>query len=147
MNMKVTPFSQMSGVFRARIVKTWHMASTHSPAAAAEILNDVAVDMGFVRRAKPVPGSALGEWGKSGVTPLWAALAAFVLLLKNGWQPANNEEWAGFAALYIQLNKTKELSALLVELPDSFDQEKAAGWVCAAIEEDERYRLAKKANK
>lgn len=144
MTMKITPFTQMSGAFRARIVKTWHISSEHSPAEAAARLNDIAVDNGFVRRLKPVPGTALAEWGKSGITPLWAALAALVLLLQNGWCPVADEEWAGFAALYIQLCKSKELTALLEGLPASIDRPLATGWICAAIEEDERYRLTKK---
>lgn len=147
MSMKLTPFSQMSAAFRARIVKTWHMSTDHSSAEAATFLNDIAVENGFVRRAKPVPGSALGEWGKTGITPLWAALAALVLLIQNGWQPATNEEWAGFSALYIQLRKSKELPALTDSLPASIAADIAAGWLCAAIEEDERYRLTKKATK
>lgn len=147
MSMKLTPFSQMSGAFRARIVKTWHMSSDHSSTEAAARLNDIAVENGFVRRAKPVPGSALGEWGKTGVTPLWAALAALVLLIKNGWQPVTNEEWAGFSALYIQLRKSKDLVVLTDTLPASITADLAAGWLCAAIEEDERYRLTRKAIK
>lgn len=147
MTMKLTPFSQLSGAFRARVVKTWHMSSDHSPAEAAEVLNDLAVESGFVRRLKPVPGAALAEWGKSGITPLWAALAALSLLLSNKWQPDTDEEWAGFAALYIQLKKSKELDALLASLPESISIPIATGWLCAAIEEDERYRLAKKAMK
>ncbi|MBU9818611.1 hypothetical protein J1782_01735 [Rahnella sp. BCC 1045] len=144
MSVKLTPFTQLSGAFRARIVKTWHISSDLSPAEAAAHLNDVAVEHSFVRRAKPVPGAALAEWGRSGVTPLWAALAALVLLLKTGWRPASDEEWAGFAALYIQLCKSKELAVLTVELPASIDQSLATGWLCAAIEEDERYLLTKK---
>lgn len=147
MTMKLTPFSQMSGAFRARIVKTWHMSTAHSPAEAAAVLNDTAVECDFVRRAKPVPGTALGEWGKSGVTPLWAALAALTLLLKNDWVPADSEEWAGFSALYIQLSKSKELPDLIGRLPASFDRAVSAGWLCAAIEEDERYRLTRKLSK
>lgn len=144
MTMKITPFTQMSGAFRARVVKTWHMSTEHSPAEAAAHLNDIAVDNGFVRRLKPVPGTALAEWGKSGITPLWAALAALVLLLKSGWRPVAEEEWAGFAALYIQLCKSKELASLLAGLPATIDRAMATGWLCAAIEEDERYRLTKK---
>lgn len=144
MTMKLTPFTQMSGAFRARVVKTWHMSTELSPANAAVRLNDIAVESGFVRRTKPVPGTALTEWGKSGVTPLWAALAALVLLLASGWRPESEEEWAGFSSLYIQLCKTKELAALLDGLPASVDRPCATGWICAAIEEDERYRLTKK---
>lgn len=147
MTMKVTPFSQMSGIFRARIVKTWHMSSDHSSTTAAAYLNDIAVNSGFVRRAKPVSGSALGEWSKTGITPLWAALAALVLLIQNGWKPATNEEWAGFSALYIQLRKSKDLAILTDTLPATITAEHAAGWLCAAIEEDERYRLTKKVTK
>lgn len=147
MTMKLTPFTQLSGAFRARVVKTWHMSSEHSPSVAAGVLNDLAVESGFVRRLKPVPGSALAEWGKSGVTPLWAALAALSLLLQDKWQPGSDEEWAGFAALYIQLRKSKELPELLAGLPETINSPVASGWLCAAIEEDERYRLAKKAMK
>lgn len=144
MRKVITPFSKLAGAFRARIVKTWLMKTEYSPAVAAGVLNETAVNNKYVRRASPVPGAALGEWGKSGVTPLWAAQASLTLLLDMGWTPGSEEEWAGFAAIYLQSHKSEEFESLISSLPENIDHQMAAGWLAAAIEEDLRFRQSKK---
>ncbi|MCW7764562.1 hypothetical protein [Photorhabdus luminescens] len=141
--MTNTPFSMLSCAFRARLVKTWIMSSGLSAVTGAELIHKVALENGFIRREKPVPGSALAEWSKKQSTPLWAALAALMLLLEKGWFPLNNEEWAGFASLFIKMQKSKNLDELLDALPEKFDKLIAAGWISAAIEEDECYKIIK----
>ncbi|MDB6375015.1 hypothetical protein [Photorhabdus bodei] len=138
-----TPFSVLSGAFRARLVKTLIMSTDLSASAGAALLNSVALENGFIRREKPVPASALAEWSKENSTPLWAALAALTLLLNKGWVPISNEEWAGFASLFIKRQKSKDLDELLDVLPAQFDKSIAAGWISAAIEENKCYKVTK----
>lgn len=140
----MTPFSTLSGAFRARIVKTWSMKTELSPALASAVLNQIAIEHGYRRQVEPVPGSALAEWGKTGNTPLWAAQAALVLLLNDNWLPITDEEWAGFAAIYITGHKDAEFETLVNSLPVNIDKKIAAGWLAAAIEENLRYKLTKK---
>lgn len=140
----MTPFSTLSGAFRARIVKTWAMTTEFSPAEASAVLNEIAIKQGYRRQAEPVPGSALAEWGKTGNTPLWAAQAALDLLLNDSWVPLSDEEWAGLAAIYITGHKNAEFETLVDSLPASVDKRIAAGWFAAAIEENLRYKLTKK---
>ncbi|CAI2536097.1 hypothetical protein [Serratia ficaria] len=145
--MSKSPFSVLSGAFRARVVKTWSMSIDSTQAEAAVILTEEALKQGYIRRDKPVKGTTLAEWSKEQSTPLWAALAAISLLLQQQWTPKTHEEWAGFASLYIKMNKSTELDTLLDGLPVQIDPVIVAGWLCAAVEDDLCYRAIKRLTK
>ncbi|MEQ1967924.1 hypothetical protein ABLA30_13025 [Xenorhabdus nematophila] len=140
-----TPFVLMANAFRARVVKIWIIRTDLSAAQGAEKLTKTAVEHGFIRRDKPVFGTTLTSWTKGEIdTPLWAAKAALLLLIESGWIPDNDEEWAGFAAIFFAMQKTKELKELLDKLPIAFSSHVAiSGWLCAAIEEQERFKAVK----
>ncbi|WP_455865331.1 hypothetical protein [Pantoea agglomerans] len=139
-----TPFTEMATVFRTRIVKQWAMKQDDAASSSACFLTEHARRTGLIKRERSITGSAMAEWGRRQETPLWAALAAFDLEITSGWRPHSNEEWAGFASLYLKIKKTTELDSLLEGLPEGMDGTIAAGWLAAAVEEDQHYRSRKK---
>ncbi len=139
-----TPFTRLSADFRSNIVRKWAMSEQKSAAEAARILTDHARELKLISRELAVPGSALTEWNKRKLPPLWAALAAFDLEIKRGWRPAQNEDWAGFASLLTKLVPALTLENLAEHLPADVDLRVASGWIVAAIEEEQHYRARKK---
>lgn len=140
----LTPFQQLSSQFRGSIVHRWAKVEDQSAADAARTLTEHARHLNIVSRELAVPGAALSEWNKRKQPPLWAALAAFDLILKRGWRPVSNEEWAGFASLILKLSPGINLDSLSESLPADIDLHVASGWIAAAIEEDQHYRVRKK---
>ncbi|MBD1225979.1 hypothetical protein [Xenorhabdus griffiniae] len=140
-----TPLITMSRSFRAKVVKIWIMGTDLSAAQGAMRLTEVAVTNGFIRRDKSVLGTTLTSWNIGKVeTPLWAAKAALSMLLESEWMPSNDEEWAGFATLFLTMNKSTQLADLLMLLPQRLASHVAVtGWLCAAIEEMERFNVVK----
>lgn len=139
-----TPFQQLSAQFRGSIVYRWAKDEDQSAAEAARTLTEHARDLNIISREIAVPGAALSEWNKRKQPPMWAALAAFDLILKRGWRPVSNEEWAGFASLILKLSPCVNLDCLSDSLPEDIDMNIASGWIAAAIEEDQHYRVRKK---
>jgi hypothetical protein len=139
-----TPFTEMATVFRTRIVKQWAIKQDDAASSSACFLTEHARRTGLIKRERSITGSAMAEWGRRQETPLWAALAAFDLEITSGWRPHSKEEWAGFASLYLKMKKTTELDSLLEGLPEGMDGTIAAGWLAAAVEEDQHYRSRKK---
>ncbi|WP_058973827.1 hypothetical protein [Type-D symbiont of Plautia stali] len=140
----LTPFAVLSGQFRGSVVRRWVIGEQRSAVDAAQVLTDHARRLNLVSREIPVPGSALSEWNKRKQPPLWAALAAFDLIIKRGWRPETHEDWAGFASLLCKLTPGVELENLGAYLPEGIDPQTASGWIAAAIEEDHHYRARKK---
>ncbi|MBC8947020.1 hypothetical protein [Xenorhabdus indica] len=140
-----TPLITMSKSFRAKVVKIWIMRTDLSAAQGAIRLTEIAVKHGFIRRDKPVLGTTLTSWTMGKVeTPLWAAKAALSMLLESEWIPSNDEEWAGFATIFLAMNKSTQLADLLMLLPQRLTSHAAlTGWLCAAIEEMERFNIVK----
>ncbi|AOM41000.1 hypothetical protein [Xenorhabdus hominickii] len=140
-----TPLVLMSSSFRAKVVKIWIMRTNLSAAQGAELLTSVAVNNGFIRRDKPVFGATLTSWTMGKVeTPLWAAKAALLMLLESEWMPSNDEEWSGFATIFLTMSKSTQLTDLLIQLPQHIaDHIAVTGWLCAAIEEMERFNIVK----
>ncbi|MEQ1966205.1 hypothetical protein ABLA30_03955 [Xenorhabdus nematophila] len=144
-----TPLIMMSSSFRAKIIKIWIIRTSLSAAQGAAQLNEVAVKHGFVRRDKPVFGTTLTSWtlGQQ-LPPLWATQAALQMLIESDWTPSNDEEWAGFATIFLTMSKSTQLADLINELPLRFASHVAtSGWLCAAIEENERYKVFKQYEK
>lgn len=140
----VTPFTEMANLFRTHIVKQWAMKQDDTASSTASFLTEHARRTGLIKRDRSMTGSAMAEWGRRQDTPLWAALAAFDLEINSGWRPHSKEDWAGFASLYLKMKKSTELDSLLEGLPEGMDGTIAAGWLAAAIEEDQHYRARKK---
>lgn len=139
-----TPFQQLSAQFRGDIVSMWVRGEDVSPAEAAKILTVHARNLNLISRELAVPGAALNEWNKRKQPPLWAALAAFDLILVRGWRPVSNHEWAGFASLSLKLAPGLTLQTLSEYLPADIDLNIVSGWIAAAIEEEQHYRARKK---
>lgn len=151
--MKQTPFTTLAGAFRAHVVKQWVMNSGYSAADAMKVMTEYAVNNNLVKRDTPVPGSNVVSWatgttveGRKSTTPLWAAQAALLQLIEDGWVPESREEWAGAASLLLTLNAVK-LDVLLEKKPTAWPLDVATGWFVAAIEENERYQVSKKLEK
>jgi len=140
----VTPFTELAGKFRGSVINIWAQSSTGTAAEKAAFLTEHACQAGLISRETAVPGSALSEWSKRKVSPMWAALSAFDLLIKSGWRPETETEWAGFAALYIRLRPENDWASICAALPEGISREVATGWIIAAIEEDHHYRTRKK---
>ncbi|CCW28949.1 hypothetical protein ABLA30_22270 [Xenorhabdus nematophila] len=140
-----TPLIIMSRSFRAKVVKICIMRTDLSAAQGAIRLTEVAVRNDFIRRDKPVLGTTLTSWTMGSVeTPLWAAKAALSILLESEWIPSSDEEWAGFATIFLTMSKSTELADLLILLPQRVASHAAVtGWLCAAIEEMERFNAVK----
>ncbi|MGL5384936.1 MAG: hypothetical protein ACRDCA_03605 [Serratia sp. (in: enterobacteria)] len=143
--MITTLFAQLADAFLPSIVKTWVMTTELTSAQAADVLVNTAIKNGFLRdREKPLTGSAINEWGIRKSVPRWAMQAALSMLLENGWVPKAHAEWAGFASIFTLSIKTNDCDLLLSLLPAGFDRDVAAGWLCAALENDAHYRARKK---
>lgn len=140
----LTPFTELAVRFRGSVINIWVLSATGTAAEKAAFLTEHARRRGLISRDTPVPGSALNEWGKRKLSPMWAALAAFDLLIKNGWKPDTDAEWAGFAALLIKLRPDDDWGAICSSLPEGIPRDVAAGWLVAAIEEDHHYRTCKR---
>ncbi|MCW7550002.1 hypothetical protein OO184_19215 [Photorhabdus sp. APURE] len=140
-----TPLIRMSKEFRTKVVKIWIMRTDLSASQGAIRLTEVAVKHGFIRRDKPVFGTTLTSWTIGTVeTPLWAAKAALLMLLESEWVPSNDEEWAGFATIFLTMSKSLQLADLLILLPERVaSRTEVTGWLCAAIEEMERFNVVK----
>ncbi|MDE1475908.1 hypothetical protein [Xenorhabdus bovienii] len=123
-----TPLITMSSSFRAKVVKLWIIGTNLSAAQGVKRLNEVANENDFVRRDKPVPGTTLTSWTMGKIsTPLWAAQAALLMLIELEWIPENDEEWAGFATIFLTMHKSMQLSDLLRALPPRFSSHAACG--------------------
>lgn len=143
--MKSTPFTEMATAFRGQIVRLWAQKYLGTQSEAAAALTEEAINLGYVKRSRPVPGTALLSWSSNPAeTPLWAALTALRLMLSHGWKPESNQEWCGMSALIFRSNRTLSLEQLVASLPESIDRQTASGWFVAAIEEDASYRYNRK---
>ncbi|WP_445493969.1 hypothetical protein [Photorhabdus sp. SF281] len=140
-----TPLITMSKTFRAKVVKMWIMGTDLSAAQGAAQLTKVAVENGLIGRDKPVFGAPFTSWTMRKVeTPLWAAKVVLLMLLESKWMPSNDEEWAGLATIFLTMSKSTQLADLLVQLPQHISSHVAiTGWLCAAIEELERFNIVK----
>ncbi len=128
-------FSKLAASFRMQIAKQWSIRCGLSPALAIEQVVNEAVCVGLLNEPRMLPGNTFTDWASTGKSPAWAAQAMLNLLLKSGWVPGTESEWAGVAA--IQVRSGKSLPAL--------DRLTAAGWIHAALLENEIFVYEKKA--
>ncbi|EEG5674753.1 hypothetical protein G3G77_004801 [Salmonella enterica] len=143
--MKPTPFTEMATAFRGHIVRLWTLEHPGSQSENAAVLTEAAINLGYVTRSRPVPGTALSSWASDPEgTPFWAAQTALTLMLNNGWSPESTQEWCGMSALIFRAHRKLPLEQLVNLLPDKVDRQTATGWFAAAIEEDAHYRSSRK---
>lgn len=110
---------------RHRLLISYLAFCPESDANCAHELTQHAVRQGYVQPRNPLPGATVKKWANEGGAVHWACRAALDLILKSGYQPRTEGEWA--AVIYIWLER-EELSTLsrekLIEsFPDHLDRE------------------------
>lgn len=141
-------FSKLAASFRMQIAKEWSLRCGLSPALAIEQVVNEAVSVGLLNEPRILPGNTFADWVITGKSPAWAAQAMLNLLLKSGWVPGTESEWAGVAA--IQVRSVKSLPdegyvEMLCMLSPALDRLTAAGWIHAALLENEIFVYEKNA--
>lgn len=109
-------------------------------AESAGALMSFAIQEGLIDRPSSIYGDTLRAWCDNNTGPLWACKAALLLLIKDGWEPRSNTEWAIFSYLFIRIHEDKTLTELIPLAPNSYDVLTLSGWLCAALESKENYK-------
>lgn len=128
---------------RARAINEWLFQSGMSPSQAALKLNEKAIIEGLVQRRSAPKGTTLQDWINKNSAPMWACKAAFILCLENGWRPGDASGWAMYGYFFIRVNSDcKRLNDLSDRISEDMDKLCALGWICAALEENSKIRVA-----
>ena len=128
---------------RSRAINEWLFQSGLPPSTAAERLTEKAVTAGMVQRKTPPKGTTLQDWIDKNSAPMWACKAAFQLCLDSGWRPQDASSWAMYGYFFIRVNDDcKKLSDYSDRIALDLDRLCALGWICAALEENnKKYRI------
>lgn len=141
-------FTTLAASFRMQIAKQWSIRCGVSPALAIEQVVNEAVSVGLLNEPRMLPGNTFTDWASTGKSPAWAAQAMLNLLLKSGWVPGTESEWAGVAAIQVRSGKSlpdEDYVEKLCALSPALDQLTAAGWIHAALLENEIFVYEKNA--
>lgn len=132
----MSSFSTLAATFREKIAKQWSIRCELSPAMAIEQIVDEAVRASLLSEPRTLPGNTFTDWVKTGKSPAWAAQSILYLLLKSGWIPQTESEWAGVAAILVRSGNSLSSEGyleLLGYLSPTLDRLTAAGWIHAAL--------------
>lgn len=141
-------FSKLASSFRMQIAKQWSIRCGLSPALAIEQVVNEAVCVGLLNEPRMLPGNTFTDWASTGKSPAWAAQAMLNLLLKSGWVPGTESEWAGVAAIQVRSGKSlpqEDYVEQLCKLCPALDRLTVAGWIHAALLENEIFVYEKNA--
>ncbi|AXF75052.1 hypothetical protein LU604_17890 [Erwinia tracheiphila] len=132
----MSSFPVLATAFREQIAKEWSIRCELSPAMAIKQIVDEAVRVRLLSEPRTLPGNTFTDWVKTGKSPAWAAQSILYLLLKSGWIPQTESEWAGVAAILIRTGESLPVAGyleLLGCLSPKLDRLRAAGWIHAAL--------------
>lgn len=132
----MSSFSALAATFREQIAKQWSVRCQLSPAKAIEQIVDEAVRARLLSEFRVLPGNTFTDWVKKGKSPAWAAQSILYLLLKSGWVPQTESEWAGLAAILVRSGDSLPPEGYLDQLgrlSPALDRVTAAGWIHAAL--------------
>lgn len=132
----MSSFSALAATFREQIAKQWSIRCELSPAMAIEQIVDEAVRARLLIEPRTLPGNTFTDWVKTGKSPAWAAQSILYLLLKSGWVPQTESEWAGVTAILVRSGDSlppEGYLELLGCLSPTLDRLTAAGWIHAAL--------------
>ena len=139
-SLMVGNFMTLAKEGRNQIVNQWMFQADKqfglSQAGVAKSLIEEAVKQGFIPEEKTLLGSSLQQYIINKSSPLWLSQTALILLLKNGWVPENDEQWAGYAYVAIRIPE----SSVTVSILNKIGKEKLSqNWLQAAIDERKAY--------
>lgn len=143
----MSSFSELAATFREQIAKQWSIRSELSPAMAIEQIVNEAVSASLLSEPRTLPGNTFTDWVKTGKSPAWAAQSILYLLLKSGWVPQTESEWAGVASILVRSGhplSPEGYLGLLCCLSPVLDRLTAAGWVHAALIDQKLFVYEKK---
>ena len=96
---------------RHRLIFFYLAFCRESDSSCAYELTQHAIRCGYVKPRKSLPGATLRTWANEGGATHWACRAALDLIMKSGYQPRTNGEWAAVVYLWlekIEPHQTKE---------------------------------------
>lgn len=138
MSVSQSHFRRLSKPFKKKIVSMWFERCGCSYEEGILMLIDRAKSLKLIK-----PSFNCEDLSSISIEHemyLWPFVSAFSFLLEDGWCPSNDNEWATFAELFRREIDSTDLDTLKSKLPQHIDQNIAAGWLLAAIEEYINYK-------
>ncbi|MDC5870210.1 hypothetical protein OPW39_15490 [Vibrio europaeus] len=78
--------------FRCHLASEYRKFHAESDAKAAKDLTELAVNLNLTKREKPIHGATLAGYVlEDSPMPYWAAMAALVYIISEGYQPINDD--------------------------------------------------------